>query len=226
MDRVAAVTHGGLQAQGYISAVARRPSGLADELAGETGGLGLAVAPDDGAVHDDQVHAGRLGSRGAVDGEVGDPAGADDADVGGHAGGQATAVAQAVDIGGVGGQVPGQALVSGAGPVGEVVPGDAGERAVAAAVGVLALVDAVGPGAVPVAVRQPGQVVLSQPRPVQMRADVEPGVDQQVQYPFAGGASAGFGRCGDRLPGEVRVGGGQAAEVDVLQEAVGELLAC
>jgi hypothetical protein len=117
-------------------------------------------------------------------------------------------------------------LVSGSGSVGEVVPGGTGERAVAAGLRVLALVDAVGPGAVPVAVRQPGQVVLSQGRAVQVRADVKPGVDQQVQDPFPGRASAGFGCCGDGLPGEACVGGGQAAEVDVLQEAVGELLAC
>src|SRR5262249_12389936 len=103
----------------------------ADEPAGERGRHRLAVAPGDGAVHEHQAHPGRVLAGGAVAGAGGEPAGADDADVGGQAGRQPSPVPQPVHVGGVGRQVTGGLLVPGLRPGRQVVRGQAGERRVA-----------------------------------------------------------------------------------------------
>jgi hypothetical protein len=88
----------------------------------------------------------------------------------------------------------------------------------------LALVDAVRAGAVPFRRDQPGQVVVGEGGTVQVPAHVEPGPGQQVEHPLAGRPGAARGRLGDPLPGQLRGAGRHAAQVDVAQERVGELV--
>jgi len=145
----------------------------------------MRIRPDDDAVHEDVVDAGCQFVWAVVAGVRGQAGGTDDAEVGGHPRGDPAAVAQPVGVGGAGGQVPGELLVPGLRPGAEVLPGEPGERAITARVRMLALVDPVRSGAMPVVCRNPGQVGVGEREPVQVTADVEVRRDQQVQYPLS-----------------------------------------
>src|ERR1700733_2994915 len=131
-----------------------RPGGLADDGPRPAAVLWLPVASGDDAVHHDQADPGRGDPRRGVAGALGQTAWPDDAQVSGKARRDAPAVAQAVGVGGVRRQVAGELLAAAAGIGGQVVRGEPGERPVAARVRMLALVDAVRPGALPALVRE------------------------------------------------------------------------
>ncbi len=109
---------------------------------------------------------------------------AEDAQVGGHPLGDPAPVAQAVNVRRAGGQVPGQLLVPGLGAPGEVVPGEPRERAIPTRVRMLALVDPIGSGAVPVVGADPGKLIVGQAGPVQVTADVKVRCGQQIEHPL------------------------------------------
>src|SRR6266702_3332833 len=177
-------------------------SGLADQPTGKLACTRLAAAPDDDAVDDDHVHSGRLRLRSVVGRALGDPARPDHADVGRQARRQPPPVAQAVHVGGIRRQVPGQPLVPGISAVLQVIRCQPRERAVPPRMRVLTLVDPIRPGTVPVISGHPGQVLLSQSGPVQMRSDIEPGAHQQVEHPLPRRPGAARRRLRDRLPRE------------------------
>src|SRR5262249_26782290 len=89
----------------------------------------MRIWPYDDAVDEDVVSAGCQLAWTVVASLRGEAGGTDDAEVGGHPGGDPAAVAQPVGVGGVGGQVPGEPLIPGPRPGAGVRPGEPGDGA-------------------------------------------------------------------------------------------------
>src|SRR5690242_6594945 len=185
----------------------------------------MRIWPDDDAIDEDVVSAGCQLAWAVVASVRGQAGGTDDAEVGGHPGGDPAAVAQPVSVGGVGGQVPGEPLIPGLRPGAEVLPGEPGKRAVTARVRMLSLVDPVRSGAMPVVCHDPGQVIVGEGGPVEMTAEVKARRDQQVEHPSARRVALALRGFGDRKPCQSGHVAGDGAEVDVAEVTRGELLA-